>query len=236
MKIHPGVALEEHSHSGVTELALLLRGRLVTRIGDCQLKAGPGQLLIYPADTVHQPRPVGTAAGEWISLWWHGGLELGRVRGPEVRSDLHGRIGGQLAWLVDLPGGDSESHRRMRDCLAYTIVYELGQLADASAGDLAGRVRRYLRENLSEPIRLEDLADRMGLSKYHFVRKFKQATGQTPMRMLNEMRVDSARTLLTQTDLSLDEIAAHVGLADASHLSHTFRRIADCTPGSLRIR
>jgi AraC-like DNA-binding protein len=218
-------------------MALLMRGRLSTRIGGQDLQAGPGQVLIYPAGMSHHPRPLGPEAGEWISFWWQGGLELGAIQGPEVRSDVNGRISRQLGWLLDLPAASTDSgDRTMANCLAYTVVHELGRLREAGAGDLAGKVRRYLRENLSEPMRLDELAGRMGLSKYHFVRKFKQATGQTPMRTLNEMRIDSARTLLTQTDLSLEEIARHVGLADASHLSHTFRRIADCTPGSLRRR
>jgi AraC-like DNA-binding protein len=167
-------------------------------------------------------------------MWWAGGLELGRIRGPEVRSDLEGRIVQQMGWLVDLGPAETEADRGMASSLAYTIVYELGRLAEAGGDDLAGRVRRYLRQHLAEPLTLEHLAEQMGLSKFHFIRKFKQSTGQTPMRLLNEMRVDAAKALLTQTELSLEEIARHVGLADASHLSHTFRRVADCTPGSLR--
>jgi transcriptional regulator GlxA family with amidase domain len=184
----------------------------------------------------HAPSPVWPETCEWISFWWRGGIELAGISGPEVRSDLNGRIVRQLAWLLDCQPVTDAARRRMVEALAYTVVHELGQLARSSAGDLAQRVRRFLREHLAEPLRLEDIAAGVSVSKYHLVRKFKRATGQTPMRALAEMRVAAARVLLTQTALGLDDVACHVGLADASHLSHTFRRVAGCTPGSLRRR
>jgi transcriptional regulator GlxA family with amidase domain len=54
------------------------------------------------------------------------------------------------------------------------------------------------------------------------------------MRLVNQIRIEVAQSLLLQTHLTLDAIAAQVGLADASHLSHLFRRLTGRSPGSLR--
>jgi transcriptional regulator GlxA family with amidase domain len=54
------------------------------------------------------------------------------------------------------------------------------------------------------------------------------------MRLVNQIRIEVAQSLLLQTRLTLDAIAAQVGLADASHLSRLFRRLMGRSPGSLR--
>jgi AraC family transcriptional regulator len=74
------------------------------------------------------------------------------------------------------------------------------------------------------------------LSPYHLARLFKQATGDSPHHYLIQVRLTSARALLSagSGQRSLAEIAAAVGFSDQSHLTRHFKRQFGVTPKQLR--
>jgi AraC family transcriptional regulator len=86
-------------------------------------------------------------------------------------------------------------------------------------------------------VSLADIAGAAHLSPYHLTRVFKKATGISPHQYLVQVRVNSARSLLTAGagDRSLAEIAAAVGFADQSHLTRHFKRMLGITPKQLRL-
>lgn len=98
------------------------------------------------------------------------------------------------------------------------------------------RVDAYIGEHLAEAISLSTLADQAGLSPFHFVRVFKQATGRTPHRYLLERRLERARELLLCRSRALAEVAVETGFCDQSHLTLHFKRTYGLTPGEFRRR
>jgi AraC family transcriptional regulator len=94
----------------------------------------------------------------------------------------------------------------------------------------------FIQSRHAQPITLDDIADAVHLSPYHLARLFKQATGETPHQYLIQLRVNSARALLTSGagQRSLAEIAAAVGFADQSHLTRHFKRQFGVTPKHMR--
>ncbi len=233
-QMEPGWTGRPHHHGDCHEVALPLRGELRTSIGGRTMTAGRGQLMLYPAGMPHAPGTRGAEPLVMVVLRWRGGGSLADLSEPDVRPDRQQRIRRQMGWILDIHPSRHEADRRMCEALAHTVVHELGRLQNPAHGDLAERIRRFIRQHLHQPISLDDLAREARLSKYHFARKFKRITGQTPMSLVNQMRVEAARSLILQTDLTLEAVAAQVGLADASHLSHAFRRLTGRTPGSLR--
>jgi AraC-like DNA-binding protein len=226
-------SLRGHAHDHY-ELIRIVRGRLHVRMGGRNVVASPGEMLIYTPGLSHRPHVEGPMLPEMIALWWRGGRGLAAIDGPDVRMDRQGRVHHQLAWILDLHPGTNPRDNRTISWLTRTVLSELARLKDPTSGDLAGQVRRYIRANLSCRITLEELAKHAGLSKYHFSRRIKELVGETPMRLLTRMRVEAARDLVVRTALPLEAVAERVGLADASHLSHVFRRWMGCTPGALR--
>ena len=83
---------------------------------------------------------------------------------------------------------------------------------------------------------LEELAKSAGMSKFHFLRSFKEATGMTPHAYLNIARVEKARRLLLTTEKSIAETAVECGFSDQAHLSRAYKKIYGAPPGSLRIK
>ncbi len=68
-------------------------------------------------------------------------------------------------------------------------------------------------------------ADMCGLSEYHFIRCFRKCKGMPPIAYRTAVRMRAARELLSQTDLSVSEIARRVGYEDAVHFGKQFRSV-----------
>lgn len=87
----------------------------------------------------------------------------------------------------------------------------------------------WMRDNLSEPLDVPRLADRVAMSERTFLRKFTQSTGKTPANFVETLRLDQARNLLA-AGLSLKEIAARTGYSSGAQLSKAFDRRFGMTP------
>jgi transcriptional regulator GlxA family with amidase domain len=171
-----------------------------------------------------------------LGLRWLGGRGLADLSRPGRWFDRDGHIRHQVEWMLDLVPAQNPAALSLAGLLTRTALAELRRLQDPVPDELAVRIRRFVHSRISQRITLDDLAREARMSKYHFSRTFKRLTGQTPMRMVNQIRLQTARQLLLGTDLKLAAIAARVGLVDASHLSHLFRRSLGVSPGTLRHR
>lgn len=114
-------------------------------------------------------------------------------------------------------------------------------LNDQNSGNLIGEVpppiaalTEYLAQNCSHEINLEDMAARCGLSKYHFLRLFKQYTGFTPYDYLNTLRIAQAKNLLADTDLPAYKIGQMVGFPGEASFIRLFKLKTGVTPGAYR--
>ena len=92
------------------------------------------------------------------------------------------------------------------------------------------QVLQWIEENLAEKLSLDAAANVVGLSRYHFLRAFKTSFGVTPHQYIIEQRVQRAKTLMNQPQLTLREIAGRCGFSDQSHLTRHFRRLTGLTP------
>jgi transcriptional regulator GlxA family with amidase domain len=92
------------------------------------------------------------------------------------------------------------------------------------------KVLELMEENLEEPLPRSDLARRTGLSTRQLERLFRKYLGRTPTRYYQELRLYRARTLLTQTSLSVLDVALACGFVSASHFSKCYREFFCRTP------
>jgi transcriptional regulator GlxA family with amidase domain len=92
------------------------------------------------------------------------------------------------------------------------------------------KVLELMEEHLEEPLPRSDLARRTGLSTRQLERLFRKYLGRTPTRYYQELRLYRARTLLTQTSLSVLDVALACGFVSASHFSKCYREFFRCTP------
>lgn len=88
--------------------------------------------------------------------------------------------------------------------------------------------------HLDQPLKVEDLARRALLSPRTFARRFRAATGTTPMQWLTRQRVIHAQRLLETTDLPVELVAQRCGLGTGTALRQHFRRLAGTSPLAYR--
>lgn len=96
------------------------------------------------------------------------------------------------------------------------------------------QVTDWIEAHLDEEFDLDALAAKAGLSKFHFHRLFKQATGMSPAKFQLDARMKEARRRLRETKQSVVTIALDTGFSSPSHFAQVFRREAGMTPSEFR--
>lgn len=92
----------------------------------------------------------------------------------------------------------------------------------------------FIQENAQKPLRLDDVARRVGLSSFHFLRLFGKVVGTSPHQYLVRARLRRAAELLADPSLPITRIAYDVGFLDLSNFIRTFRRAAGVSPRTFR--
>ena len=119
---------------------------------------------------------------------------------------------------------------------SYTTLPEARGDRRAGYDSTDPRIRRamdYVEAHTAEPITLAEIAGVAGISRFHFVRVFREATGSTPHRYVQTRRVERAKVLLA-TDTPLIQIAFACGFASHSHFGQVFKQHTGMTPGEWR--
>jgi AraC family transcriptional regulator len=96
------------------------------------------------------------------------------------------------------------------------------------------RVDMLMRGSLGKPLSLASMATEAGLSRFHLLRMFKQAYGETPFQRLTRFRMEEARRRLRQGRESVTEIAFACGYDNPGHFASAFRRVVGVTPRAYR--
>lgn len=94
----------------------------------------------------------------------------------------------------------------------------------------------YMHAQYSYSLSLEELAQVSCMSKFHFLRTFKQVYGATPYQYIMRIRLDRAKQLLQETTMPISDIAAIVGYEDLSVFSRSFKRRYSYQPVACRNR
>lgn len=93
-------------------------------------------------------------------------------------------------------------------------------------------IDHFIEDNIENVVRIDDLAAQVGLSRYHFLRCFKRATGSSPLQYVLARRVEYARQLLARSEESIAAVAYAAGFSSQSHLNAMFKRHFGVTPGA----
>jgi AraC-like DNA-binding protein len=163
---------------------------------------------------------------------------LGRV----YEDDVIRHLGEALLPAIDQPQSASQlyvSHVALALFSRLTAQHgtdplPMSQLRGGLAPWQERRAKEMLMAHLDGRIGLEALAAECRLSRSHFARAFKISTGISPLRWLTGQRIERAKIQLLNTDLTLEQIAASCGFADASHLARAFSRTTRLQPGAWR--
>lgn len=171
------------------------------------IRVVPGALYVDEGDVL---TAAGSAAG--IDLLLH-----------LVRKDHGAKIANLVARRLVVP-----AHRdgdQAQFILQPVAVHRSDRIAEIVA---------FMTERLQEPLTVERLAGRAAMSLRSFTRRFRAATGASPIEFLIRLRVRHAQDLLAATGLSIDSVASEAGFGSPEALRHHFRRVAKTSPTAWR--
>jgi two-component system, response regulator YesN len=122
------------------------------------------------------------------------------------------------------------------DTLAWVraVAIELldGLIAGAKlSSSLVERLISYTELHFADPLALKTIAERFGLSAAYLGKLFKERTGSSYSRYLNELRVRKARRLLDSGQSSLKDVARAAGYSDAGYFCSVFKKLTGIAPG-----
>ncbi len=99
---------------------------------------------------------------------------------------------------------------------------------------LSGQIVKYLEENYSKNISLDDIAAALGYNKSYLCVAFKNDTQTTILDCLNTIRVRRAAELITYSEEKLSNVASLCGFSSVSHFTRVFQKHVGITPGQIR--
>jgi AraC family transcriptional regulator len=171
-----------------------------------------------------------------------GGRSLWRVG---LHPGLHDDVAATLLKLLfaDVESGNA-SDVLYGESLAHALAARLIAVAERRAASPCraaslpqrklARIQEFIESRLDVGITLGELAAATDYSRSHFLRMFHATTGMTPHRYVMRRRIERARALLEETDLSIAQIAHRCGFSSQAHLTLTFRKECGLTPGAYR--
>jgi AraC-like DNA-binding protein len=98
------------------------------------------------------------------------------------------------------------------------------------------RARDLIDREYGEPLDIERIAREAGYTRFHFTRSFASAYGETPSAYLTRRRLERAKTLLRDANLTVTEVCMLVGFESVGSFSSLFRRVVGITPSAYRER
>jgi transcriptional regulator GlxA family with amidase domain len=109
-------------------------------------------------------------------------------------------------------------------------------LALQAADDKFGALHDWINRHLDDELPLAVLADQAGMSERSFSRRYAEATGQTPARAIERLRVEAARRLLSESRTPVKRIARRCGFGSEETMRRSFLRLIAVTPQDYRTR
>ncbi|HEU5068856.1 MAG TPA: AraC family transcriptional regulator [Verrucomicrobiae bacterium] len=239
-----GRVLQEH------QIVYISAGRGWFKSGSSRrstIEAGTVFLLFPGVWHSYAPDPATGWTEHWIGF--NGNLARHLVRNgffttgrPVLRSGTEAKM---LSLFSDIMASVRANAPALQQQLAGTTLQILARLYSVQQSKFTGedpgqriihRAMERLRASLEQPIDMTELAAELNVSYRWFRRAFTHHTGLSPHHYLLDIRLACARDLLSQSSLSLKEIALRIGFEDPQYFSRIFHKKVGLTPGTWRER
>lgn len=207
------------------------------------VRAGEGFLILPDEETYYEASETDPWYYAWVGYRGHRAESLTRAAGLDAERRIFASPDPQAAWnALTMMRDDARSLRlgqlatlgsllRFMSLIApvqdpYTPLTMSRQYCDKALWFLEGRFDR----NVS----IQDTADFVGVSRSHLYRMMMEEYSCSPKEMLLRIRMRHAKSLLTETNLTLEEIARRTGFCTGAQFGAAFRAAQGTSPGSYR--
>lgn len=244
-----------HAHRAV-ELTYIHRGAGTRFIGDHIGAIRAPELVLIGADLPHYWRGLDDSEGAAVQFALDPAAGLGALAELNALSGLWSRASLGALFGSELTVEIGERLTRLRSAGAVGRLAELMQVvamlsaglsqattlcdkpctltASAAHADQIRDAIDLLLEHHAEPLRIDDIAQAVGLSRATLCRYFRRYTGRSVVAFLNEARIDHAKRRLLESSDAVSQIALDVGFDNLSNFNRQFRRAVGASPREFR--
>jgi AraC-like DNA-binding protein len=215
--------IASHAHD-LFEMVVITGGREDVAVAGRRFCAAAGDVLLFAPGVAHEEW---SAARDTVQSYFLTFKAADASEWPLLSSDRDGRMRLLASWLY--AGRDARDRGRQPVDRAFFQA-----LTRHRENPLVESVRAYVRQNIAAVFSVDRLAAHSGMSKFHFIRRYHQLAGRSPMDDVRMIRVGHARDLILTSSLPLKAIAPLAGIGDEISLYRLFRRYLGMTPGQLR--
>lgn len=156
---------------------------------------------------------------------------------PLVLQDMY-HLEKELENIISVFQTQKLYYQEEASCLLKSLLIQLARstlFSKSKTSCVANQLIRYLQEHYQEDLTSDQIAEKFNYHAYHINRIMRSATGTTVHKYLINYRINVSKNLLTNTDLSIEEISAAVGFQNTPYFSNSFKRIVGCSPSFYRI-
>lgn len=142
----------------------------------------------------------------------------------------------ELKEIISLSKDETNDHTDEIICVLNKIFIKMHNAATpkSAASETAEEMKNFISMHQTIKFRMEDLCRHMSLSESHTIRIFKKAYGVTPYAYLTDKRISLAKNMLTNTNLSIKQIAYKLKFADEYYFSNVFKSKVGMSPTEFR--
>ena len=210
-----------------------------------------GQVSDYPANTLmiwedFAPHYYGNPTDRWDHSWLHvkGTIMPELLAQAGLASGVYPDLHIEASLQRYMPQIHEERVRNDMDPLIVEglfacLLRDIGRVLSPTHNEIPERIhalKQYLDSHYAETIRLDDLGRRAAMSKPHLISEFRKYLGVPPIDYLIDIRMEHARSLLLNRNLSITVVAERVGYPDIYHFSKLFKKRLGHSPSEFRNR
>ncbi len=147
------------------------------------------------------------------------------------------RYSGREAYLPEIMGMDSSD--KIKEWFINKLTSACNDVIskrEERSNDIIRDAMEYIRNNYSREISLDDVSRQVNISPYYFSKIFKEESGLNFIEYLTNIRIDKAKELLSETDMSIKEVCATCGYTDPNYFSRSFKKNVGVTPTEYKER
>lgn len=217
------------------------------KIGDTNFYPKPGEIFFIPADTLHSFSTI--SENTYTKYWCHFTSNIAFAplfqyfklpffanaeNSDELKSAFKKLVSSYKSVSASSKVRSKAAVLEIISCVIDLFLSDGTEYVTPLSLRRLQNIIHYIDDHLSKDLTIEELSQIMHFHPNYFIKYFKSHLGLSPIQYINKRRLEKAKYLISNTDMTLGEVAHSSGFSDLSHFSKSFKKHTGVTPKKFR--